>query len=168
MSPHQTIAVGVRLFAVWLVVYASTSSLSAYVMDAAHSAHGNDWVALAFFLVFGIAGFVLWFCPATIARGLLKPADLQTSPSESPDIWLAIGCALLGLWVLSSAAPSLLAHLYFRYTLHASHEDVNGVDISSFIGEFARLAFGVWLILGGAGFRRLFWWARTAGTNRAL
>jgi hypothetical protein len=168
MSPQQIIAIAVRLFAIWLAIYAVSSPLSGFVMDAAHTSHANDGVAFAYFAVFGISSLVLWFFPFSVARGLLKSADVRSAPSGSPDTWLSIGCALLGLWMLSYVLPALVSASLATFLYHSTYQDVTGMGAYRLIFLFAELAFAIWLILGAVGFRKLFWWARAAGTSKAL
>src|SRR5438132_13654298 len=67
-----------------------------------------DWTMT----VFAVIGFVvelsvslaLWFFPLVVARNLLRSEERP--PPASSDVWLAMGCAVIGLWLLFT---SLLA-----------------------------------------------------------
>jgi hypothetical protein len=81
-----------------------------------------------------------------------------------PDMWLSVGCALIGLWVLTSALPALVRNLIVLYLSRDTYDDVPNVNIWR-IYYLVEIAIGLWLILGAKGFRKLYWWAQTAGHN---
>jgi hypothetical protein len=106
----------------------------------------------------------LWFFPRTVARTLLPEQDSTPIANSSPDAWFAVGCALLGLWVLTEAVPALVRNIYVLfYAQRARLPTPEGWDagVVYYLGE---LAIGVWLLLGAAGARKLVGWARGAGT----
>jgi hypothetical protein len=109
-----------------------------------------------------VALLILWFFPRTIAGALLDSKRPLVAESASPDIWLAVGCALIGLWLIIPAASSLLYNLSILYLAQRTP----GLDVSDlryyWIYYVIEIAFGVWLLLGARGARRLFWWARRA------
>ena len=118
-------------------------------------------VALAALLV-----AALWLFPATIARKLLSPDNVKQETSASPDLWLAMGCALLGLWLLTSALPTLIFDTYAL--VHLSYGDDRGNIPQSVVYYVIEVAIALWLVFGAKGFRRLFWWARNAGYKKAV
>jgi hypothetical protein len=79
-------------------------------------------------------------------------------------MWLSVGCALIGLWVLTSALPALVRNLIVLYLSRDTYDDVPNVNIWR-IYYLVEIAIGLWLILGAKGFRKLYWWAQTAGHN---
>src|SRR5215468_10600085 len=101
MSPHQAVAVAVRIFAAWLGI-SVLRDLASFAFLKQTDMPGFGFVvtvlALAALLV-----SALWLFPGTIAGKLLSPDNAKPEPSASPDLWLAMGCALLGLWLLTSA-----------------------------------------------------------------
>ena len=119
MSPQQIVAVLSRLLAVWLanhlpgqayqIVFASNPSV--------------DWSMT----VFAVIGFVvelsvslaLWFFPLVVARNLLRSEERP--PPASSDVWLAMGCAVIGLWLLGTSLPALVIDAFvLGSTLHVS------------------------------------------------
>ena len=108
MTPHQTLAVAVRLFALWLALYAARELVGAYVAGRERSdAHILPMVAVVstLALIFLVA---LWFFPKSIARGLLPSSTDAPAKPASPDTWVAVGSGLIGLWLVASAVPGLL------------------------------------------------------------
>jgi hypothetical protein len=161
MSPHQTIAVAVRLFAVWLVI-----ELLPGVVGFHTQLNGPNRLAFAVLVTVIVAGLVLglWSFPLMIARRLLTSVPTDQASAGSPDRWLAMGCALIGLWTLTTTSPTLI---YDFLILHFSADTLgtSSQTVWRIIYDIARLAIAAWLILGARGFRKLFWWAHNAGVG---
>lgn len=167
MSPHQVVAVAVRLFAVWLATYLIRTT-PIYVIT--FGGHDNSGLVLASAIV-TVLGFViaaaLWFFPLTIARKILPTAAANPAPTQSPDMWLSMGCFLIGLWILATSASGILRNALALYYVDRSY----GVEIPTEIKHgilysLVNVAVAVWLILGARGAGRLFRWAQNAGLNR--
>lgn len=162
MSPHQTLAVAVRLFAIWLAIYFARTAPAFYretlrVDDSA----GSVGVILVSTLMVVVVLF-LWFFPRTVAKGLLDAKSLPAAEPASPDTWFAVGCALIGIWLI---VPALASVIYRLSVLYLAQRDTS-LDVSewrfTWIYYFSEIAIGVWLLLGARGARKLFWWARNA------
>jgi hypothetical protein len=164
MTPHQTLAVAVRLFAVWLAVVAIRELVGGYIAGRER----NDAYILPIVAVVAVVAVlfvvVLWFFPRTIARGLLPSGnDAPAKPSAS-EVWFVIGCSLIGLWLAASAVPGVLRNLGVMYLYKSESIDTSGL-ISGLIYLFAQIGVGVLLIVGANGIRRFVWWARHAGPD---
>lgn len=165
MSPQQIVAVALRVFAAWLCVDLFRT------LPVLSFARRGDAPGFLFVLVFfgltGLLVLVLWFFPRTIAGKLLSAPVSEPTASISPDTWLAIGCALIGLWMLASTLPRLVAE---GFTLYQASSDPGyrdqGVTKSWAIYYVVEVAIALWLILGARGFRKVFWWARYAGLTK--
>jgi hypothetical protein len=163
MSPHQAIAVAVRLFAIWLAIYAARTAPSFY-RESVRTDDPNAGIAVlvvaALVIVFVL---FLWFFPRTVARGLLDTSSLvSASEPASPDTWFAVGCALIGLWLIVPALASVIYRLSLLFMAQRNLE-VDTSDMSfAWVYYIVQFALGVWLLLGARGARRLFWWARNA------
>jgi hypothetical protein len=167
MTPHQTIAVAVRLFAIWLAI-TLVSNLITFNSQFTWQEYPNKLFATVLILtVIALVALALWFFPLTVARGLLtaaSPQPARASPSASPDTWLAIGCALLGLWVLTAALPALVRE---SIILNSSDFATDTSEVRHWlIYHLGQVVIGIWLTLGAKGFRGLFWWARNAGIGK--
>ena len=160
MSPHQTIAVVVRLFAIWLVIYVARTAPAFYREAVRLDDPNASVVAIAIAVLVTLFVLFLWFFPRTVARNLLDPKSLTTTEPVSPDTWLAVGCALIGIWLIVPALASCIYHLSVLYlaqrdpTLDTSNMSFTWIYYS------AEIVLGVWLLLGARGARKLFWWAR--------
>jgi hypothetical protein len=162
MSPHQTIAVAVRLFAIWLAIYAGRM-VPAFYREVSGTDDTGASVAIIVIAVFVLLFvLLLWFFPRTVARGLLDAKSLVPVEPASADTWFAVGCALIGLWLL---IPALASVIYNLSVIYLAQRD-SAIDMTSlrfpWTYYLVEIAFGVWLLLGARGIRRLFWWARNA------
>ena len=122
--------------------------------------------AVAFLALNILVAVVLWFFPRSIAGKLLSPDNAKPEASASPDLWLAMGCALLGLWMLTTALPSLVLDSYALAYVDATSD--NTELKRSVLYYMVEMAIALWLVFGAKGFRRLFWWARQAGYKKGL
>src|SRR5450631_3131562 len=167
MSPIQTAALVVRLFAIWLAIYWARWIPYLY----AQAREADDMLASVTGILVTALGFAfvlaLWFFPRTIARGLL-PGESTSPPIPFPPAsWFAVGCTLLGLWVFTSAVPGLVQNGFLL--LYAQRNNISlpqnwGGTVIYYVVE---LGVGVWLLLGAAGVQKVVWWARNARIDKA-
>jgi hypothetical protein len=149
MTPHQTVAVGARLFGVWLLLNALNTGYFALI-ELGKNASAST-LALGIFLtaIWALAGLALWSFPQVIARNLLPNPMGNEVPSAAgiaPDTWLVVGCVLIGIWVIVSALPSLAQDI--AVTWPSVHLASSGVYFG------VRVLLGAWLILGARGLRK--------------
>jgi hypothetical protein len=163
VTPHQVIAVAVRLFAIWLIIGVLRTAPQFYrefarVGDSTANAIVIGVSVLAVLLI-----LFLWFFPKTVARNLLDAKPFNPQELAAPDTWFAMGCALIGLWLIVPAIAALIYNLFLLYLAQRdSRIDMTGMG-PGWIFYLVELVFGVWLLLGARGARKLFWWARNAG-----
>jgi hypothetical protein len=164
MTPHQALAVAVRLFAIWLAVVVLREVIGGYITGRER----NDAYILPIVAIVGFVSLVfvsiLWFFPKTIARGLLPAAgDAPVKPS-TPEVWFAIGSSLIGLWLVASAVPGVLRNLYVMYMFRSESVETSGL-VSGLVYLSAEIVVGVALIAGANGITRFVSWARPAGPD---
>ena len=164
MSPHQAVAVAVRLFAVWLVIYLIPGVVGFYAQYEKQNDPHRLVIAVAVSLVAAALVLALWFFPLTIARRLLTSSSAAPAPPASPDMWLAMGCALIGLWLFGTNLPALIYNALILHFTADTYEDTSQVRQRLYY-DLGELVIAAWLMFGARGFRRLFWWARYAGTG---
>jgi hypothetical protein len=165
MTPHQILAVAVRLFAILLALYVGRELLGYYVAGRdSDDAHAAILVAVVSVVAIVVCA-VLWFFPRSIARGLL-PLSIDTPAERSaPDTWLAVGSSLIGLWLAASAVPALMRNALLLYFFRAENAlDRSGL-MSGLLYFILQFAVGAALILGANGIRNFIVWARVAGTR---
>ena len=165
MSPIQTLAVGVRLFAIWLLWYGLTTVSGTYF-----SAHGEN--PNTSFLPFIIGAtliasmcLVLWLFPTFVARKILPKQYDVKSDSKLFEDWFSVGCSLLGVWSLAKAIPALGSYLIVNYLGQIMYPDTFKVNpdwpLHVAFNVF-QLLFGVWLFLGAKGLKKILLWVREA------
>ena len=158
MSPIQIVALAVRLFAVWVALY--WARWMPYSFAQARASDGG-MVMFAVLAVVGVLAVLgMWFFPRTIARSILPATEASPGPIAVPTTWLAVGCVLLGLWVLTAAVPALAQNVFLLF--YAKRENASlpegwGAGMVYIVVEFAVAA---WLLLGSVGLRKLFRWVR--------
>ena len=161
MTPLQTAALGVRLFAIWLAVYCAR--WAPYLFGEARASREFDLtVVIVLAALLSIAAVLfLWFFPRSVARAILPAGDPpQMQTSSSPDAWLAIGCALVGLWVLSEAIPALVQAIWGYAYIQRGNLPVPDEWSARLVYALVEAAVGVWLVLGARGMRKVLRWAR--------
>jgi hypothetical protein len=165
VTPHQTLAVAVRLFALVMALYVGRELLGYYVAARdENDAHASPIVA-AVSIVAILVLAVLWFFPRSIARGLLPLSSDTPAEPSAPDTWLAVGSSLIGLWLVASAVPALMRNALVMYFFRAEDSlDRSGL-MSGLLYYLLQFAVGAALILGANGIRNLIAWARIAGTR---
>lgn len=166
MSPHQIIAVAVRLFAIWLCALVAMNLPYYFLNTPLRGEADSIFVFLGGSAIFVIVAIGLWRFPLMVANKLLSTNVQKSESSAKPDMWLAMGCSLIGLWLLATTIPALVQDLIWAVPEFAGGHPVETLNI--WFGLYLpKIIIGVWLILGGKGFRRLFWWARNAGRDTA-
>lgn len=114
MTPQQLLAVGIRLFAIWLAL-TSVSYFTAIPAALANSPVGTEaptHVAYALGALYLLCAVVLWFVPMLVAHKLL-PRTTHTNVLNPQGHELArTGCGLLGLWLVSRSLPTVVWVLF--------------------------------------------------------
>jgi len=167
VTPHQIVAVALRLFAVWLALQAFRTLPAFFTLKGTESPN-YVWMSLMLAIT-AVVIFVLWAFPRTIAGKLLPPVDPQLRPPATPDTWLAIGCTLIGLWTLTETIPKLVYDfLLLNWTRMEGPLRLQDWGSLDTIYNVFKLAIAVWLVLGGKGVGKIFRWAQYAGVRKDL
>jgi hypothetical protein len=151
MTPHQFITLGVRLFAVWLVVVSFQMIGIAFGMAApgGGAAARPLWLQLLPFLPIGLAA-LLWSCPALVARKLI-PLTRETEVVRLPLRQAAAAAtAVLGLWAIIISLPNIIGDLYLISQYSGPYmERERGAHLVAVIAQSAIgvvLLFKPWLV----------------------
>lgn len=165
MTPHQSLALGVRLFAIWCalaIVREVVAFMTSWHLQGDSSALV---VVIGATILSSIFLLLLWFFPQSIARGLLPhstDAPTQTLPYQ---MWFTLGTALLGLWFVASAITPILRNLSVMYVFRP--ELINAEDVRSLrVGLLyyaVELAIGLCLLFGATGISKLISRIRNVG-----
>ena len=161
MTSTQMVALGVRLFAVWLAIYVLRSMPGIFLAFRQYDQLAAQVFSVVVAVMLAAIVVVLWVFPLFVARRLL-PSSAVVQETSSPEAWFAMGCALIGIWVLTQALPALA-----RYVVIFALEGAGGPYVANWhygaIYHVAEAAIGIWLLLGAKGVRKLVQWARSAG-----
>ncbi len=165
MSPHQITAVAVRLLAIWLFVLIAMN-VPYYFLNTPLQGEYDSIIAFivgsALVVLLSIA---LWKFPLAVASKLLSSEVKEPEQQGDPDLWLAMGCALMGLWMIASTIPWFIQSLFLAQSeFGRSYSDSLPIWLGLYL---PKTVIGLWLIFGARGFRKLFWWVRTAGYAKA-
>src|SRR5690348_14939753 len=109
MTSKQFVAVGVRLFSIWLAIYILRYA-PAWMLESQQTSVAHNAVPLVIGTLMLVAIVVaLWLFPFTVARKLLPRSalDQPTALAAHEQIEQA-GFCLMGLWLLTQAIPSLV------------------------------------------------------------
>jgi hypothetical protein len=164
VTPQQIVALALRLFAIWLALQTLRLLPSFFT---ARRIESTGYVWMTFMLALTVVVIVaLWVFPRTIAGKLMPTPDPQPQPSATPGVWLAIGCTLLGLWVLTTTIPGLVYDALALNEL-SSYDDRSELQ-HSIVSYVVEIGIALWLILGAKGVRKLFRWAQNVGVRKDL
>jgi len=164
MTPHQALALGVRLFAIWCGLAIVREVVAFMTSWQPQDGTGGLAVVVGATVLSAIFVLLLWFFPNSIARGLLpQPADAPTQ-SLSYQMWFTLGTALLGLWFVASSITPILRNLsvmfFFRPEL-INPEDVRSLRVG-LLYYAVEMLIGLSLLFGATGIRKLIWRIRNA------
>jgi len=168
MTCKQFVALGVRLFCVWLAIYIMTGMVSLWVAVSQQPHHGNAaTVVLAIITVFALIVVLLWLFPLTVARKLLPRSAQDQLVALPPHEQIErAGFCLMGLWLLTHAVPGLAFDVVVNRLYHAdSTLELRPQDYAAVAEHLVELALALWLLFGARGLRGLLAWARSAGST---
>lgn len=171
MTNKQLVALGVRLFCIWLAVYILRGVLSLWMLshEAMHDPQAT--AGLIFYAVILIATLVaLWLFPLRVARKLLPHSAQETPVALPPAAQLqSVGFCLLGLWLLTQAVPGLAYQtvIFHWYTRPGSTLELGPRDYAALAERLVELALAIWLMFGARGLLGLIREARTLGSSSA-
>jgi hypothetical protein len=164
MSPYQIIAVMVRLFAVWVAIHLPGQLYAFYFAGTKIDQPYTGLITVGILLATLVIILGLWFFPMSIAKKLLSTAAREEVRATTPDTWLSMGCALIGLYLLTESLPPLIRDVLVLFSSETFNDDFSALKTSLLYFLF-MVAIAFWLILGAKGFRKVFRWARYAGLD---
>ena len=156
MSPKQTLAVVIRLIAVWLMIFSVSTVLSLIVKSKNNLLQLTSGPLITIIIITAILlsiCLILWHLSNKISGFILH--DIQNTPftPSSPDSWFAVGCSLLGIWFIGNIIPPLLANVYIAMSIDHGFSDI--LTKAHMLSETLKLSLGLLLIVGWNRIRRL-------------
>ena len=163
MTNAQIVAVGVRLFCIWLAIYVLRDLAGFWTVGSA--GYLDVGPAIVGVLIAAAVIAALWIFPLTIARKLLPKAARDEPVAQPVDQVERAGFSLLGLWLLTQALPALFyyAVMVYEYARPDVRPELRAENVAGLLHTVAQLAIGLWLLFGARGLLGLLRWARTAG-----
>ncbi len=128
MSPQQVVALSLRLFAIWLSLWAIR--YITFVPDSLIKNHIDSGVDLAYYIGFGTMciAFIIWFFPMTIANKIISKSSSDHSFNTNPNEVALVGISILGLWKIIDSAPVLASSLFQAYLNSGSRPLFSSLD----------------------------------------
>lgn len=155
MTPHQVLAVVVRVFTIWLFLQLGLTIANSLMFAVKRGSDSFTGWYLVILIFLAICIF-LWKFPLTVAKKIL-PNPFETSPNSSvPGSWFSLGCILIGIFVAANAIPVLVSYLVTWLWTYRT-ELVNGFPKEwtyAISLHCTQLAIGIWLIFGNRGLKR--------------
>jgi hypothetical protein len=171
VTSKQFVALGVRIFCIWLAVYILRYAPAFWMLNEQQSSTADNRVPLVIgTLVLVAIAVALWLFPLTVARKLLPRSALDQPISLPPHERIEqAGFCLLGLWLLTQAIPSLVfeSFVFYLYTRPGAGLGLRPQEYAALARALVELAVGVWLLFGAKGLIGILRWARTAGSVTA-
>ena len=162
VAREDYVAVGIRLFAVYLAV--STLGMAANLVGMAALAESRElgaglWTAGAAIVLVAATALWLWFFPLTVARKLLPVMnEPRSEESAGPAVLASVALTLMGVWLLAGALIDVSFWLTWATTLRASGFDarpISAEQIANMVATGVELVLALVLIFGASGLRRL-------------
>ena len=172
MSREDFVAVGSRLFAVYLLLTSIRSAPEIFqVLWRADDMTSVYLYGLTIAIVLLVVAF-LWFFPLTIARKLL-PAMKEPRSEETMDshVALSVGITLIGLWVL---AYGIVGAVYWIKLFLGLRREIDTGDYvwppehkAAMVATAVQLVVAALFILGSSGIRKLIYRLRYGKADHA-
>ncbi len=160
MTPQQLIGVGVRLFAMWLVI----SSVAYFVAIPGHLSNapgfpdGATAVSFAIAVAYLLGALLLWFFPMVVAHRLVPRTRYEDRLSFQSQELARVGCCLMGLWAFAKTLPTLTWFFFRAFLVTGSTSSFSALDpqakLDIAVAAF-ELAFAMLLMVRAGTFAKI-------------
>jgi hypothetical protein len=152
MTPHQTVALSIRLFVIWLIAYIVITLPSVHALLLSENVSTLWLMASVGFVL--LCMVMLWNFPITIAKKLL-PTDVAANSTNTINFesWFEVGITLIGLWVLSNALPSIFRFIlvYFLNQKVNYEASLSAEWKAAAVYYVIQIFIGIWFLLQAKG-----------------
>ena len=143
MTARQIVAVGLRLFALWLFVAAFQLFWAAQALNKMTAEWGSPpLLGLSLVGLFVAIAAVVWIMSGPLSRWLVSGLGKMENVRPSTVDLLAVGCMLMGLWWLKEALFPLI-RLWINAVAFASE---SGESAFRWLGNGGKLSVAVNLL----------------------
>ena len=165
-SREDYLAVGIRLFAIWLI-FVSMQQL-AVVADQFQAGNINSPALTGYVLTAALVVVTtlwLWLFPLSIARKFLPVmSEPRSEQGMGADVALTVGITLIGLWALADAVTDSV--YYVALHLHAGEYAAVGPDYTPYYWMTgAKIILALLLMFGANGIKTMLVRFRYAGAR---
>jgi hypothetical protein len=112
MTPQQIVGLGVRIFAIWLVVssfrYISLIPYNLLINEMDKEAIVSSMIGVGYLMV----ALLTWFFPMTISNKIIPKTDFENRFNTRPDEVACVAVSILGLWKTIDTIPALTSYLF--------------------------------------------------------
>lgn len=173
MSKREVVAIALRFLAIFIALFFLNEWVR-FIWEyfARHITTGWTFMAILIHLVFIGIVILIWQFAPKIAGIILPSPQSAEEPSWISQGWAeSVAFTVLGLYILSTAIPSIFSWLILRISIkNASFLDYgsSAENIASIVSTLVKLVIGLWLILGAKGLRGLIALPRILGQQKKL
>ena|SRR5690348_9776883 len=171
MTSKQFVALGARLFCVWLAIYILRYAPAYWLaISQQRSTETAATVVIAIMAAYAVIVILLWLFPLAVARKLLPRSSLDQAVALPPHEQIErAGFCLMGLWLLTRALPGFVfeAFIFDLYAHSSPTMEVRPENYAALAEHVIELALALWLLFGARGLRGLLVLARSAGSTSA-
>lgn len=165
MTPHQALAVTVRVVAIWFFLYFATTIFGNHFYAREHGVNSTLLIPTASTSIVAFLCVLLWVFPMFIANKILPVTSENSTQTPLFESWFSVGCSLIGLFALSKSIPALASYFiqhYLAFKIYPTTFQVSPDWPLHVAFNVFQLLFGIWLFFGGKGLKKILLWARYA------
>ncbi len=168
MQREQLVAVAIRVFAIFIVIYTIRYGASLLPIIESSDPVSASRAFFGFSVVPPLlAAAILWLFPLSLARGLLpKVSAFEPNGALGAGDIQVVALAVLGVWVLGSAIPDVFYWVIFIYFTNKSGiGPLTPERMGNVAATIVELGVGFGLLFGARGISGIIKLARTAGAK---
>lgn len=155
MTPHQVVALFVRLFVIWIACIFLTRLPNTYFLFQQNEI-STFWVMVFLGVMFVIL-VLIWNFPVVVSKKLLPKSIAQEASSTSYDSWFEIGIVIMGLWLLAQAIPSIIQYvtLYIFNLKDPMQGGMPNTWNANLVGYIVQLVFSLVMLLNAPAIEKI-------------
>ena len=155
MSPHQAVALLVRLFVIWVACIFLIRIPNTYALY-----QQGDISTFSMMMILGIVFIILvliWNFPVFVSKRLLSNSIVQETNSSSYESWLEIGIIAMGLWFFIQAISPIVQ--YATLYVYSRHVALDGgmpdTWKASLVGNIVQIMLSLVMLLNAAAVEKI-------------
>jgi len=142
MTPQQIVGLSVRLFSIWLFIYAF--QINGYI-NALNQQPGAEPISIQYLIVgfVAVVAILLWFFPMLVAHKLIPKTQYQNTLNVPTQEAVHVACVILALWLfVVKVLPAVAYYLPLLIIISRQHqstldyEQFHFMKIAPFVIEF--------------------------------